>query len=216
MGKFDSFFDDAVVNAKAAASAVSKKAVTFYDASKHKISAAEIRGEINKKLKELGKVTYKSEVHGTDLFVEKEALIAEIKELIENLNVINGHIAAIRSQRKCPRCEARVPKNSVFCNICGAKLDEADAEPSVMASAETPAETPAEEPAKEPETAQPAAEAAEAAAEKAEEAAQTVAEAVEEKAEQVAEAVKEKAEKAANVIEGAIPAADDSSDDLFV
>lgn len=212
MGKFDSFFDDAVVNAKAAASAVSKKAVTFYDASKHKISAAEIRGEINKKLKELGKVTYKSEVHGTDLFVEKEALISEIKELIENLNVINGHIAAIRSQRKCPRCEARVPKNSVFCNICGAKLDEADAEPSVMASAETPAE----EPAKEPETAQPAAEAAEAAAEKAEEAAQTVAEAVEEKAEQVAEAVKEKAEKAANVIEGAIPAADDSSDDLFV
>lgn len=145
MGKFDSFFDDAVVNAKAAASAVSKKAVTFYDASKHKITAAEIRGEINKKLKELGKITYKSEVHGTDLFAEKEQLIAEIKELIENLNIINGYIASIKSQRKCPQCEARVPKNSVFCNICGTKLEEASAEQAVMAAAEKAEEEKAEE-----------------------------------------------------------------------
>ena len=145
MGKFDSFFDDAVVNAKAAASAVSKKAVTFYDASKHKITAAEIRGEINKKLKELGKITYKSEVHGTDLFAEKEQLIAEIKELIENLNIINGYIASIKSQRKCPQCEARVPKNSIFCNICGTKLEEASAEQAVMAAAEKAEEEKAEE-----------------------------------------------------------------------
>ena len=52
MGKFDEFFDDVVVNAKAAASAVSKKASDVYDSSKHKITAAEIRGEINQKLKE--------------------------------------------------------------------------------------------------------------------------------------------------------------------
>ena len=42
MGKFDEIFDDVVVNAKAAASAVSKKASDVYDASKHKITAAEI------------------------------------------------------------------------------------------------------------------------------------------------------------------------------
>ncbi len=197
MGKFDSFFDDAVVNAKAAASAVSKKAVTFYDASKHKISAAEIRGEINKKLKELGKVTYKSEVHGTDLFAEKEQLIAEIKELIENLNIINGHIAAIKSQRKCPQCEARVPKNSIYCNICGTKLEDASAEQAVMAcaNAEEAAEAAVEQEAP----------AEEAAATEAEVIAETVEEAIEEKAEP---AVEEAAEDTVTV--------DDSSEDLFV
>ena len=66
MGKFDEIFDDVVVNAKACASAVSQKASTVYDVSKHKITAAEIRGDINKKLRELGALTYKSEVHGTD------------------------------------------------------------------------------------------------------------------------------------------------------
>lgn len=197
MGKFDSFFDDAVVNAKAAASAVSKKAVTFYDASKHKISAAEIRGEINKKLKELGKVTYKSEVHGTDLFAEKEQLIAEIKELIENLNIINGHIAAIKSQRKCPQCEARVPKNSIYCNICGTKLEDASAEQAVMAcaNAEEAAEAAVEQEAP----------AEEAAATEAEVIAETVNEAIEEKVEP---AVEEAAEDTVTV--------DDSSEDLFV
>ena len=197
MGKFDSFFDDAVVNAKAAASAVSKKAVTFYDASKHKISAAEIRGEINKKLKELGKVTYKSEVHGTDLFAEKEQLIAEIKELIENLNIINGHIAAIKSQRKCPQCEARVPKNSIYCNICGTKLEDASAEQAVMAcaNAEEAAEAAVEQEAP----------AEEAAATEAAVIAETVEEAIEEKVEP---AVEEAAEDTVTV--------DDSSEDLFV
>ncbi len=224
MGKFDSFFDDAVVNAKAAANAVSKKAVTFYDASKHKISAAEIRGEINKKLKELGKVTYKSEVHGADLFAEKEQLITEIKELIESLNVINGHIAAIKSQRKCPSCEARVPKNSIYCNICGTKLEDASAEQSVMSSDKTP-EAPVAEPATAEESA-PVEEAEAAVEEAAAEVDETVEEAVSAVEEAAAEAVapvqdfaaevKEAAVEAAQTVAEAVTADEDSNEDLFV
>lgn len=124
MGKFDEIFDDVVVNAKAAASAVSKKASDFYDASKHKITAAEIRGEINKKLRDLGALTYKEQVHGIDLSGQVQQTVAEITELKDNLNIINEHIAASKNQKKCPQCDANVPKNSVFCNICGARLDE--------------------------------------------------------------------------------------------
>ena len=43
MGKFDGILDDVIVNAKAAASVVSKKASDVYDNSKQKIVAAEIR-----------------------------------------------------------------------------------------------------------------------------------------------------------------------------
>ena len=77
MGKFDEIFDDVVVNAKAAASAVSKKASSMYDTSKHKITAAELRGEINKKLKDLGALTYKTQVHSTDLSAEVSTLVSE-------------------------------------------------------------------------------------------------------------------------------------------
>ena len=116
MGKFDEIFDDVVVNAKACASAVSQKASTVYDVSKHKITAAEIRGDINKKLRELGALTYKSD----------KLIVSEISDLKDNLNVVNEHIAVAKDQRRCPGCNAVIPKNSVFCNICGIKIDDAD------------------------------------------------------------------------------------------
>lgn len=146
MGKFDEILDDVVVNAKTAASAVSKKAAFVYDASKHKITAAEMRGEINKKLKELGKYTYKARVYNMDMDEQINDVIAEIKELKENLDIINAHLDEITNQKKCPQCEAKIPKNSVYCNICGTKLEEAEEDVSADDTAdEAPAEKAAEE-----------------------------------------------------------------------
>ena len=146
MGKFDEILDDVVVNAKTAASAVSKKAAFVYDASKHKITAAEMRGEINKKLKELGKYTYKARVYNMDMDEQINDVIAEIKELKENLDIINAHLDEITNQKKCPQCEAKIPKNSVYCNICGTKLEEAEEDVSADDTAdEAPAEEAAEE-----------------------------------------------------------------------
>lgn len=123
MGKFDGILDDVIVNAKAAASVVSKKASDVYDSSKQKIAAAEIRAEINTKLKELGALTYKSVVHGTDLSDKIKEKSAEITELKENLDLINESISANKNVTYCPECGSDVPENSKFCNSCGAKLD---------------------------------------------------------------------------------------------
>lgn len=124
MGKFDGILDDVVVNAKAAAAVVSKKATYVYDSSKQKLAASELRGEINKKLKELGALTYKSQTMSVDCFEEIKNLVNEITELKESLDTINQNIASAKNQKKCSQCGANVPKNSLFCNICGAKLEE--------------------------------------------------------------------------------------------
>lgn len=124
MGKFEGIFDDVVVNAKAAANAVSQKASAVCDVSKHKLTAAEIRGEINKKLRELGALTYKSQTKGADVAEQISVLVSEITEFKDNLSIINEHIASSKNQKRCPQCDASVPKNSLFCNICGARLDE--------------------------------------------------------------------------------------------
>ena len=114
MGKFDEIFDDVVVNAKACASAVSQKASSVYDVSKHKITAAEIRGDINKKLRELGALTYKSEVHGTDYSQQIKIIVSEISDLKDSLNAVNEHIAVATDQIRWRGCNAVSPKNSVF------------------------------------------------------------------------------------------------------
>ncbi|WP_370768220.1 zinc ribbon domain-containing protein [Ruminococcus sp.] len=123
MGKFDGILDDVIVNAKAAASVVSKKASDVYDSSKQKIAAAEIRAEINAKLRELGALAYKSEVHELNLSDKIKEKTAEITELKENLDLINESISANKNVTYCPECGSDVPENSKFCNSCGAKLD---------------------------------------------------------------------------------------------
>lgn len=123
MGKFDGLLDDVIVNAKTAASVVSKKASDVYDSSKQKIAAAEIRAEINTKLKELGALTYKSVVHETDLSDKIKEKTVEITELKENLDLINENISATKNVAFCSECGSDVPENSKFCNSCGAKLD---------------------------------------------------------------------------------------------
>ncbi|MCD8025859.1 MAG: zinc ribbon domain-containing protein [Clostridiales bacterium] len=128
MGKFDGIFDDMVVNAKAAASAVSKKASEVYDSSKHKITASEIRNDINSKLRDLGAITYKAQTQNVDMSEQIAETVEQITELKDNLAAVNEHIAAAKNQRKCPNCDASVPKNSLFCNICGAKLELEDAD----------------------------------------------------------------------------------------
>ena len=123
MGKFDGILDDVIVNAKAAASVVSKKASDVYDSSKQKIAAAEIRAEINAKLRELGALAYKREVHELNLSDKIKEKTAEITELKENLDLINESISANKNVTYCPECGSDVPENSKFCNSCGAKLD---------------------------------------------------------------------------------------------
>lgn len=152
MGKFDGLFDDVVVNAKAAASAVSKKASFMVDSSKLKITAAEMRSEINTKLRDLGALTYKEQTQGADLSEQVKAAVAEITELKENLSVINQNIEASKSKKKCPGCGASVPKNSLFCNICGSKLGEDEEpayEPETAAKPEAEAEAQPEKAAEE-------------------------------------------------------------------
>lgn len=124
MGKFDGILDDVIVNAKAAASVVSKKASDVYDNSKQKIVAAEIRAEINSKLKELGALTYKSVVHSIDLSDKIKEKTDEITELKENLDLINNSISDSKNISYCPEYGSDIPENSKFCNNCGAKLGE--------------------------------------------------------------------------------------------
>lgn len=127
MGKFDGIIDDVIVNAKAAASVVSKKASDVYDSSKQRIAAAEIRAEINTKLKELGALTYKSIVHSVDLSDKIKEKTAEITELKENLDLINDSISSSGNASYCTKCGGEVPEGSKYCNGCGAKLDESQA-----------------------------------------------------------------------------------------
>ena len=143
MKNFDTIIGDVKVNAKAAASAVSKKAAMLYDASKHRISAETIKRSIGKKLIELGKLTYKATTKDVDLSGEIANVVEEITELKQNLAIVEAHIASIKNQKICPECDNKVTKESSFCNICGHKFEDEPEEPvkKIAETVEEAAET---------------------------------------------------------------------------
>ncbi len=119
-------FDDVVVNAKSAVNTVSGKACTFYDISKLKVNASSIRSELNKKLAELGQLTYSAKYGKEVSQNEIDEKIEEVKVLKDDLRTINKLLAKAKNLKLCTSCYAAVNKNSVFCSKCGEKLTEAD------------------------------------------------------------------------------------------
>lgn len=119
-------FDDAVVNAKAAASAVSKKAESFIDVSKLKITEAGIENSISKKYEELGLEIYKAFKSDLPKGTIPARIADELDSLFDELEATKSLIAKTRNKIICPVCKAELDKDSAFCNKCGEKLGKED------------------------------------------------------------------------------------------
>lgn len=107
-------FDDVVVNAKSAASAVSKKAGELYDLSKLRITLASLRSDLNKQYQALGEALY-NEASEEEL----DAIKTEITDVKQNIADVEKILAASRNSVKCPKCGQKLNKNASFCYICG-------------------------------------------------------------------------------------------------
>ena len=116
--------DDVMVNVKSAASTVSKKTNSIVDYSKLKFTASGLSNEIRKKYQTLGEEVYACSKIGVEDSMSIELLIKEIDELKAQLQTTNEYITAARHKIICPSCKAELDKDSLFCNKCGAKIEQ--------------------------------------------------------------------------------------------
>ena len=137
-------FDDVVVNAKSAAQTVGKMAGQFVDMSKLRINMAELNGEITKRYQELGRFIYEAKKAGSADEAELADQIAGIDDLYAQLSAVSAQYASMQDKVTCPACGKKMPTDSMFCSHCGAKLENAPAEPEEAAEAVEKAEVPAE------------------------------------------------------------------------
>lgn len=119
-----SILDDVMVNAKAAIDDFGKKATDIADSSALAISANNIKNEIEKKYTELGRIYYNEVKSGSLDLDDLEDLTGEIDILMEQLHAVQAKRASMRNRKICPKCKSAVPKDSSFCNKCGASLEE--------------------------------------------------------------------------------------------
>lgn len=125
------FFDNAVNKAKEAIDIACKKTNEVVSTQKQKFDVAAIENKRAKDYEALGKI-YFDMIKDTEIEdVAVKALVEEINDKNDKINKLREDINAAKNKRSCPNCGAAIDNLSVYCNICGAKLefasgDEAD------------------------------------------------------------------------------------------
>lgn len=116
------FFDNAIEKAKEVFDVARKKTNDVVSTGKQKFDVATLESKRSKDFESLGKLYY-------DLIKDTQIEDLKIKAIVDNINdknekieEINKEINNIKNKRICPVCGANIDKFSVFCSLCGAKI----------------------------------------------------------------------------------------------
>lgn len=117
------FFENVVSVTKDAFNVARKKTGEVVASGKQRIDIAAIETKRAKDFEALGKLYYNS-VKNTEIEdAEIKALVDEITAKTEKINALREEINSAKNKRICPKCQAAVDDMSLYCNICGEKLE---------------------------------------------------------------------------------------------
>lgn len=117
------FFDDLGKKISKAGQSAIDKGRELADVTKIKLAIADEEKKLDEAYKSIGK-----------LFVEKigERAEGEFSELVSQAKAYGVKIEELRQQIKdikgiavCPKCNAEIQADALFCNVCGAKVRDA-------------------------------------------------------------------------------------------
>ena len=118
-----SFFEDAVIGAKAVTVTMGEKASKFVDISKLRLSAAELSKEISRRYEALGRAIYDAKKADEDINGLVEECVSGIDTLYTRLDHVNMKIARIKEKKYCTSCGALIDEKALFCSRCGSRIE---------------------------------------------------------------------------------------------
>ena len=123
-----SALDDLLDKARQMADVAGRKTEEVVEASKNKMQAYKITTNIQRAYEKLGSIVYDSAKYGTDSTQLVESCIAEIDEMLAQLEEVNRKLDASRPGVTCSACGYTNTMGSAYCNKCGASLSAAGQE----------------------------------------------------------------------------------------
>ena len=135
-------FEDAYVKLKELMDKAGKKAGQVLELQKLKLSAADLRGQVNKEYAKLGKSVYLTACDGLDRSADDQATIDLINIKMKDIQEMEEAISEYQNRSYCKACGFVNLSGAVFCSKCGERLSkpEAQSQPEPEAPEETPAD----------------------------------------------------------------------------
>ena len=117
-------FEEVLYKAKNIAEAAGKKTSDMLEATRLKMTAAEIEKDIAATLEGLGRLIYDGRKAEEDVTATVDECILKLDELNKKLEEAREAISAFKNLRRCRECGADNQDDAIYCKKCGAKLAE--------------------------------------------------------------------------------------------
>ena len=116
------FLDNAVSKAKEAFDIACKKTGEVVTTQKQKLDVVGIENKRAKDFIALGEIYFKM-IKDTEIDnIQIKDLVEAIKDKNEKIAELKSEINAAKNKRICPQCGANIDDTSIYCSVCGAKL----------------------------------------------------------------------------------------------
>lgn len=94
------------------------------DSAKLSGALKNLEGQKKDVLADLGAISYrKLKESGEEADPEESGIIARLDELETQIADLRGQIQRVKGVIFCPNCHAQIAQDSMFCNVCGAKIE---------------------------------------------------------------------------------------------
>lgn len=116
-------FDEILDKAKVAFDVAVKATEDVVDTGKQKFNIASLENKLAKDYKALGEKFYNFKKSGEIDAEATEQLICEIDDKIAKIELLKEVMRSAKADRVCSNCGAIVDEESLFCSVCGQKLE---------------------------------------------------------------------------------------------
>lgn len=103
-----------------------KKSSELMETTKLNSEIKSERNKINKYYLEIGKKVYETYNEDDKIFEGFEELLDEINNSKSKIQELNERLLAIKNIKTCSNCGHELPKESTYCDKCGAKQELVD------------------------------------------------------------------------------------------
>lgn len=118
-----------LTNVEKTTKAVVQKSTDIVEITKVKIAIASDEAKMNELIRQTGQMVYDAYKTGSGNPEEVERKCKEIDALAEEIEIKKNQLARLRNLHHCSQCGAENDIDASYCNRCGSKLPEVEAEP---------------------------------------------------------------------------------------
>ncbi len=121
-------FDNILNKAKDVFETAYKKADDALSVQKQKFDVSSLENKLSKDYEKLGKLCFEEMKKGA--FSNNSVFCAAYEEInakTDQIEELKNDILKAKNKKRCPKCNAAIDKDAVYCNVCGEKIDQEEA-----------------------------------------------------------------------------------------